>query len=70
MKAEITIIKEHPLFSPDTLAKYLELKGGESTIRKLRLQGRLPPPDVLIGKRKLPRWRWNSIQKVIEEGEI
>jgi hypothetical protein len=70
MNQEIKIVEEHPLYSPESLARFLDLKGGESTIRKLRLQGRLPVPDIFIGKRKLPRWRWGTIQNIIERGEI
>lgn len=70
MEAEIKIVEVHPLFSPETLAKFLELKGGESTIRKLRHAGRLPPPDIVIGKKRLPRWSLQNIQKTIASGRI
>lgn len=70
METEIKIIEEHPFYSPESLAKLFDLKGGESTIRKMRLQGRLPPPDIYIGKRRLPRWSWKNIQNIIENGKI
>jgi hypothetical protein len=70
MIADIKIAEVPPYFSPESLAKYLDLKGGESTIRKLRRQGRLPPPDLLIGNRRLPRWSYAAVKTIVGRGEI
>lgn len=67
---EIQIIEEQPYYSPESLARFLDLKGGEATIRKLRYQGRLPPPDLIIGNRRLPRWSSRLIKNLIAQGKI
>lgn len=67
---EVEIITEPAFYSPESLANFLALKGGEATIRKLRYQGRIPPPDLYIGKKKLPRWSAVTIKSVIARGQI
>jgi len=65
---EIKIEKIEPLFSPESLAEYFGVD--YKTINKLRRRGRLPVADLLIGKRKLPRWKPETIQAVIDSGVL
>jgi predicted DNA-binding transcriptional regulator AlpA len=65
METTIDIIK--PLFSVKTLAEYCAVP--EDTVNKWRSQGRLPPPDVKLGD-KLIRWKYETIIKLIESGQL
>jgi predicted DNA-binding transcriptional regulator AlpA len=56
-----------PLLSPRSLAEYCRVP--EDTVQKWMRQGRLPPPDVRLGKR-LVRWRWETIKERIDSGQL
>jgi excisionase family DNA binding protein len=53
-----------PLLSVDDLARILN--ASRRTIERLRSAGKLPKPDLLIGK--MPRWRHETVRDWIEGG--
>ncbi|WP_422932201.1 helix-turn-helix transcriptional regulator [Singulisphaera sp. PoT] len=52
-----------PLFSVDALAKLLVTT--RRSIDRMRSSGRLPEPDLYVGK--MPRWRASTIDRWIGE---
>lgn len=66
MPEEIKVEKVRPMFSRQSLAKYLCLN--HYTVRDLQRDGRLPPPDVVIGNR--PRWRFETVASLVARGRI
>ena len=62
--AEIRVAEVRPLFSPERLATYLDVD--KSCIRKFRRTRRIPPPDLRIGNR--PRWKFETIESIVEQG--
>jgi predicted DNA-binding transcriptional regulator AlpA len=52
------------LLSVNDLARLF--KGSRRTIERMRASGKLPPPDLRVGK--LPRWKPETIREWIERG--
>jgi predicted DNA-binding transcriptional regulator AlpA len=52
-----------PLLSTDALAGALSC--GRRTVERLRADGRLPKPDLFVGK--MPRWTAETIRRWIAE---
>ncbi len=55
-----------PLLSVDGLARILN--GSRRTIERLRAAGKLPRPDLYLGK--CPRWKPETIRAWIEGGGV
>lgn len=53
-----------PLASINDLARVLATS--RRTIERMRADGKLPPPDILVGS--MPRWMPSTIRHWIEEG--
>jgi predicted DNA-binding transcriptional regulator AlpA len=53
-----------PLLAPRDLANILRIT--RRCIEQMRSAGRIPPPDLMLGR--LPRWRPETIRAWIEEG--
>jgi excisionase family DNA binding protein len=52
-----------PLLSVDDLAR--TLNASRRTIERMRSAGKLPRPDLLIGK--MPRWKQSTIREWLDE---
>lgn len=63
---EIVVKRVCPMFSRRTLAEYLAVN--KYTVRDLQQEGRLPPPDAVIGNR--PRWYFETIDAILKRGRI
>jgi len=66
---EVPEFTDAPMYDLKQLAKKLRCRVG--TLRKWQKQGRLPKPDVEIGrKRKKPRWHYETIKEMLDAGKI
>lgn len=64
--SSVEITEIEPLMSPQDVAEYLRVN--YYTVRDLRKDGRLPPPDVMIGNR--PRWKTETIKALALRGYV